>query len=180
MRLRPFNRKLATQVPVRTQLVCEPMKDGSMPDGIVLQSWKEISAHVGRTERTLQRWERDFGFPIHRPSGTRRSAVIAVASEIQEWLRATPMLQMPPSAGKPQSSPVQLHSQPGIGTRALGRTRRNILRNTHALRQRSCTLLQQQQRLSDQCDQLLRQYTELARIASEQRLTLARMLKRTL
>jgi hypothetical protein len=58
----------------------------------VLQSWKEISAHVRRTERTLQRWEQDFGFPVHRPSGKPRSAVIAVVSEIEEWMRAKPSL----------------------------------------------------------------------------------------
>ena len=58
----------------------------------VLQSWKQISAYVGRTDRTLQRWERKFGFPVHRPSGKSRSAVVAVVSEIEKWMRATPLL----------------------------------------------------------------------------------------
>jgi hypothetical protein len=47
---------------------------------------------VGRTERTLQRWEREFGFPVHRPSGKSRSAVIALADEIQQWARGKPSL----------------------------------------------------------------------------------------
>jgi hypothetical protein len=58
----------------------------------VLQSWKEIANYVGRTERTVQRWEREFGFPIRRPSGKTRSAVMALVSEIQEWTRRSPSL----------------------------------------------------------------------------------------
>ena len=58
-----------------------------MPSKFVLQSWKQISEYVGRTERTLQRWERDFGFPVHRPSGKLRSSVTALPQEIQEWTR---------------------------------------------------------------------------------------------
>ena len=75
---------------------------------VVLQSWKEISAYVGRTDRTLQRWERKFGFPVHRPAGKSRSAVIAVASEIDEWMRATPLLQEAREAAS-QTTPVRDH-----------------------------------------------------------------------
>lgn len=58
----------------------------------VLQSWKQIANYVGRTERTVQRWEREFGFPIRRPSGKTRSAVMALVSEIEEWTRGKPSL----------------------------------------------------------------------------------------
>ena len=63
-----------------------------MPAHVVLQSWKQIAEYVGRTERTLQRWEQDFDFPVHRPSGKSRSAVMALAQEIQEWTRGKPSL----------------------------------------------------------------------------------------
>ena len=59
---------------------------------VMLQSWKEISKFVGRTERTIQRWEQEFGFPVHRPSGKSRSAVMALTQEIQEWTRGKPSL----------------------------------------------------------------------------------------
>jgi phage terminase Nu1 subunit (DNA packaging protein) len=58
----------------------------------VLNSWKEIAEYVGRGIRTLQRWERDHGFPVHRPSGKQRSAVFAVATEIERWLKTRPLL----------------------------------------------------------------------------------------
>lgn len=63
-----------------------------MSASVVLQSWKEISAYVGRTERTLQRWETRFGFPVHRPSSKSRSAVMALSHEIHEWTRGKPSL----------------------------------------------------------------------------------------
>jgi hypothetical protein len=54
-----------------------------------LQSWKEISAYMNRGIRTLQRWERAFGLPIHRPSKHDRSAVFALKPEIDEWMKNT-------------------------------------------------------------------------------------------
>ena len=62
-----------------------------LTDGI-LQSWKQISQYVGRTERTLQRWEQEFGFPVHRPSGKSRSSVMALPQEIREWTCGKPSL----------------------------------------------------------------------------------------
>jgi predicted DNA-binding transcriptional regulator AlpA len=56
-----------------------------------LNSWKEVAQYVGRSERTIQRWERDLGFPVHRPAGKLRSSIIAVAAEIDEWIRNTPV-----------------------------------------------------------------------------------------
>lgn len=58
----------------------------------ILSSWKAISAYTGFTERTLQRWEKKFGFPVHRPAGKARSAVSALVTEIDAWLSAAPSL----------------------------------------------------------------------------------------
>jgi CheY-like chemotaxis protein len=57
-----------------------------------LNSWKEISEHVGRSVRTVQRWERQFGFPVHRPAGKQRSAVVALPAEIDTWIKKMPVL----------------------------------------------------------------------------------------
>lgn len=54
----------------------------------VLNSWKEIAHYLGRGVRTVQRWERDLGLPVRRPRGRSRSAVIAIPSELDQWLRA--------------------------------------------------------------------------------------------
>ncbi len=60
-----------------------------MPGKLLLNSWKEIAEFVGRTERTVQRWEKLYGLPVHRPAGRERSAVIALASEIEAWSMKT-------------------------------------------------------------------------------------------
>jgi hypothetical protein len=49
----------------------------------ILHSWNEIAAYVARGIRTVQRWERDINFPIHR----NKQDVFAVSTEIDEWLR---------------------------------------------------------------------------------------------
>jgi len=60
------------------------------PSRCVLHSWKEISVYTGRGVRTIQRYETQFGFPIHRPAGSPRSAVLAFSDEIDGWLAETP------------------------------------------------------------------------------------------
>jgi hypothetical protein len=53
----------------------------------VLNSWKDISNYIGRGVRTVQRWEKDFGLPVRRPSGHLKSSVIAMRAEIDQWLK---------------------------------------------------------------------------------------------
>jgi len=56
----------------------------------ILNSWKEIAVYLGRGVRTAQRWERDLALPVRRPRGKDRSAVFAVPTEIDAWLRRCP------------------------------------------------------------------------------------------
>ena len=58
---------------------------------VVLNSWKEIAAYLGRGVRTVQRWEFDAGLPVHRPKGKDRSAVLALTNELDNWLCGTPV-----------------------------------------------------------------------------------------
>lgn len=52
----------------------------------ILNGWKEISSHLERGVRTAQRWERQFGMPVHRPASKQRTAVVAFAHELDAWL----------------------------------------------------------------------------------------------
>ena len=56
----------------------------------VLSSWKEIASYVGRSIRTVQRWERELGLPVHRPTGKSDGVVIALPSELDAWVLAMP------------------------------------------------------------------------------------------
>jgi len=62
----------------------------SSSDVQILHSWKEISSYTGRGVRTLQRYEANLAFPIHRPLGKPRSSVLAFKDEIDRWFAATP------------------------------------------------------------------------------------------
>lgn len=52
-----------------------------------LNDWKEIAAFFGRDERTVRRWERQRGLPVHRISGGARNLVFAYTEELEQWLR---------------------------------------------------------------------------------------------
>jgi len=52
----------------------------------VLESWKEIGAHLRRGVRTCQRWEIELGLPIHRLDGTPKARVFAYTDELDRWI----------------------------------------------------------------------------------------------
>ncbi len=51
-----------------------------------LVSWKEIAVHMGCTVRTVQRWEREAGLPVHRRMTASRGMLYAFPSELDAWL----------------------------------------------------------------------------------------------
>lgn len=57
----------------------------------LLNSWKEIAAHLNRGIRTAQRWERDLHLPVRRPRGKTRSPVVALRAELDEWMARAPL-----------------------------------------------------------------------------------------
>src|SRR5690349_1596404 len=50
-----------------------------------LESWKEIEGYLKRDFRTLRRWEKEEGLPIHRHSHKIRASVYAYPGEIDAW-----------------------------------------------------------------------------------------------
>lgn len=52
----------------------------------VLNSWKEIADYLGRGVRTAQRWEAELHLPVSRPRIHKRSAVIALKSDLDQWI----------------------------------------------------------------------------------------------
>jgi hypothetical protein len=51
----------------------------------MLMSWKAIAAFFNRDVRTLQRWEREQGLPVHRHQHNRQSSVYAYRAELEAW-----------------------------------------------------------------------------------------------
>ena len=52
-----------------------------------LDSWKQIAAYLERKVRTVQRWEKSEGLPVHRHQHASRGTVFAYRSEIDDWLK---------------------------------------------------------------------------------------------
>jgi tetratricopeptide (TPR) repeat protein/TolB-like protein len=51
----------------------------------ILDSWKQISAYVGRDVRTCQRYEQELGLPVHRLDESAKARVFAYEDEIDSW-----------------------------------------------------------------------------------------------
>jgi TolB-like protein/Tfp pilus assembly protein PilF len=54
--------------------------------GARLDSWKAIARYLGRDIRSVQRWERERGLPIHRVPGARGGGIFAYQEELDAWL----------------------------------------------------------------------------------------------
>jgi Tol biopolymer transport system component len=71
------------------------------PPGHRLESWKEIAEYLRREVRTVQRWEREQGLPVHRHAHQRRSSVYAFPTELDQWRSGRA-----PESPKPPSRPL--------------------------------------------------------------------------
>jgi TolB-like protein len=73
-----------------------------------LDSWKEIAAFFGRDERTVRRWEKESGLPVHRVPGGAKGRLFAYETELELWLSTPEALRsttiLPPAQ---EISPVQ-------------------------------------------------------------------------
>jgi hypothetical protein len=52
----------------------------------VLSSWKDVAAHLGKSVRTVQRWEAELGLPVHRPNGRQQRIILAYPDELKHWI----------------------------------------------------------------------------------------------
>ena len=57
-------------------------------DGNRLDTWKEIAVYLNREVRTVQRWEKREGLPVHGHFHMRGRTVYALKEEIDVWLTA--------------------------------------------------------------------------------------------
>jgi hypothetical protein len=88
----------------------------------VLNSWKEIATYMGRGVRTVQRWERELDLPVRRPRGKSRSAVIALADDLDGWLQRTPQSETQHQTLSPRNG-TAVHHGNGNGNGGAGNGR---------------------------------------------------------
>ena len=50
-----------------------------------LDSWKAVASYLGRSDKTVRRWEEREGLPIHRLHHDKRGSVYANKQELDSW-----------------------------------------------------------------------------------------------
>jgi Putative lumazine-binding len=86
--------------------------------GAILESWKQIAAHLNRSERTVRRWEATEGLPIRRREHQKQDTVFAYAYEIDEWNRRRTRKQLRPAQieADPESAGLMPDQSRNVGT----------------------------------------------------------------
>jgi TolB-like protein len=72
-----------------------------------LDSWKEIASFLRRDVRTVQRWEKREGLPVHRHQHDKLGSVYAYRPELSAWFDGRLQASVPP-AGKTDEPKVKL------------------------------------------------------------------------
>jgi hypothetical protein len=75
----------------------------------ILSGWKDIANYMGKGVRTVQRYERELGLPVRRPSGRTKGSVLATKPELDVWIHAA--FHPQPSEEKPVLNLENLKSQ---------------------------------------------------------------------
>ena len=70
--------------------------------GETLESWKQIAAHLNRSERTVRRWEVAEGLPVRRREHQKQDTVFAYSYEIDEWSTRRIRKQLRPTQITPE------------------------------------------------------------------------------
>lgn len=78
-----------------------------------LDSWKAIAAYLDRDIRTVQRWEREEGLPVHRHPHRQRDTVFASTAEIDAWAAGRQITQ-PRAASGPWGRRLALAGAVGL------------------------------------------------------------------
>jgi TolB-like protein/Tfp pilus assembly protein PilF len=68
----------------------QPIAPGDLLGEGRLDSWKEIAAFLRKTVRTVQRWERSNGLPVHRHGHGKNGSIYAFTTDIDRWLKYEP------------------------------------------------------------------------------------------
>jgi TolB-like protein len=72
-----------------------------------LGSWKEVASYLRCNVRTVQRWERSEGLPLHRHFHQTGSTVYAFSGELDAWLDTRSLVRSSPSTAPKRSNALE-------------------------------------------------------------------------
>ncbi len=102
-----------------------------------LDSWKAVAQHLGRSVRTVQRWESEEALPVHRLQLQERGSIFAYQDELDGWWQSRSQRLSAPKAetAEPLAAPAKARGNYRIGFAAgLGVLAVFLLTRTVALR----------------------------------------------
>ena len=79
-----------------------------------LNGWKEIALHLGKGARTVQRWEKLYGLPVHRLGREGGEIVFAFRDEIDRWVARTERERATNGDGPPGDPEPETGERPGL------------------------------------------------------------------
>src|SRR5712691_8797244 len=79
-----------------------------------LDSWKEIAVYLDREVRTVQRWEKREGLPVHRQFHVNAGTVWAFKHEIDAWFKNRCRVDSKPAAQEQPPGQVMNWSSPTL------------------------------------------------------------------
>src|SRR5260370_18722914 len=91
----------------RAQSALEPSRDR-------LDSWKQIAVYLGREVRTVQRWEKREGLPVHRLFHVKAGTVWAFKHDIDVWFNNRCQRVSKAAPQRPHSNQVVDWSSPAL------------------------------------------------------------------
>src|SRR5579875_2648888 len=91
------------------------LDEGSRTRAERLDSWKDIAKFLNRSCRTVQRWEKQEGLPVHRLLHNERATVFSYANELEEWWKSR--------GNELSSEPPAIEPLKSIGRAVHGRRR---------------------------------------------------------
>ena len=136
----------------------------------LLNGWKAIAHYLDKGVRTVQRYERELGLPVRRPSGHRAGAVAAVKSEVDSWVKSWPSRPESLDAGQrlrqvylSSELAKRLQERPHLHAQMMG-LRKELKASIRAVRE-SVTKLRQRlnetQKRQDSIASVIRQYSKV-------------------
>src|ERR1035441_683163 len=71
-----------------------------------LDSWKEIASFFRRDERTVKRWAKERGLPVHRLQDRAKGRVYADSDELLQWMKSPVSAEPVASSLEPDDADV--------------------------------------------------------------------------
>jgi hypothetical protein len=122
--------------------MAEPSDSPGVPVGPVqLNGWKDIAAYLGRSVRTAQRWEKDFGLPIRRFGVSKPESVFALPREIDAWLETAQGINARSGAGPGRELAGEADASARETVPEAGRNPRSLFPKTWVIRMATAAVI---------------------------------------